>query len=159
MIFGEQEPKIITSSGTSIYFDHTIIVENKPVFNRIEHESKINGNRLFVNKGYHWVFKFKMNLFKYSDPLTKFEEIEGALFDNVTLYKHRDRDPFKDDNGDIVSFCFIELEPFYLDKLNFKDCLLLTFESTKFVKMVPRTKATLMIDGKDVTIGGNKIII
>lgn len=131
-IFGIAEPKIV-SGATTVLLDHTDIIKNEPIYDVLVHESKISGNRIIYGKGYHWMFELRLNLFRYAVPLTKWNELFPFIHTEVTLHPHRDKDPFKDSDSDVVKFFFMEMIPRYLRQDIREDILILKFISTRYV--------------------------
>lgn len=132
MIFGIKEPKFV-SAGSTLLLDYTDIVKNEPEFRHLDAESAISGARSFYTKGNHWIFEAKVNLFKYDDDITKYEEIMSFLYNEGSLWMHRDGEAFMDSSSAIVDFYFYEAIPMYLNTTIKHDVLLCKFKSTEFV--------------------------
>ena len=132
-IYGTGQPKIITSASNTVYLNYVKILEDGPDFKRLEHKSKIDGDRTFYGKGFFWKYKILMHLFRYNNPRSKFEELEAALYDSVTLYRHSDGDPIKDADDNNCPFFFAESQRIYMENRFYRDGLILTFESERGV--------------------------
>lgn len=130
-IHGEEAPKIITSGSDTINLDYVKVIKDEEDYKEVISKSKVEGIRTILHRGYHYDFHLKMHLYKYGDPGEKYIELKAALGDTVTLYRHRDGDPCKNPDGDSAGFVFIELIPFHLTEIDFKDGLILKFMSTE----------------------------
>ena len=151
-IFGTDQPKIITSGGTTILLDAVVVLKDEPVFDRVRHQSVLSGDREYVCRGYHWIYQIKKHLYKHETVQDHFIALHGALYDEVTLYRHRDHDPIQDSSGTVVPFKFLELKPFYLETVNYHDAAILTFESTKFIDITKSMQGLLVDDlGRKIT--------
>jgi len=163
-IFGDNEPKIVTLSDVTINLDKTLIVKDEPDYRRIRQEDVVSSAGIIYNntRGMHWLFWVTIHLFKYStDHGDKFDALYDTLNKNVTLHRHRDKDSFKDSNGNVVPFYFAEIVPFYFDSPNYRDVLLLKFESTAFVDLQSTTFTTLIAEDETpiTTEDGQGIIV
>jgi len=145
-IFGIAGPKFIGSDDTHVDLDHVLLPfeQDGPEFKTIMHESAINRDRNFVHRKYHWIWTGVILLFRYADPLTKYETLMDYLYDSVTFYRHRDKDPFKDSSGTVVPFVITEIHPFYFTHAWGHDALRITLRSTKVVDIEKSTVATLV---------------
>jgi hypothetical protein len=164
MIFGEASPKFIGSDDVHVNLDHVLIPfeVDRPDFKTIVHESTINRDRNFVHRKAHWDWTGVLLLFQYSDPLAKYEQLMTYLYDQVTFYRHRDKDPFKDSSGTIVPFVITEIEPFYFTNGFRQDAVRISLTSTKVVDIVKSTVATLITEKTEqnvLTEDGQSIII
>ena len=151
-IWGTSAPKFIYDNGggseATVLLDYVVITKNAPSYSYIEHVAEIEGSKEFHKKGKHWAFELKMNLFKYASPVAKYDEIvayEGLLVD---LWQHRDGDAFQDSGSDNVLFILKEVIPFNLNQYEWKDGLILKFESTEFIDLSQGT--TPVIDASDI---------
>ena len=142
-IFGTGQPKIISAADETINLDYAKILVDEPEFDNVIHQSKIDGARTFLNKGYHWRYEVLIHLVRYGDPTDKYNALNGVLHTNVTLYRHRDNDPVKTPVGSICPFNFAELRPIYLTDSYYKDALHLVFLSTEFVDISQSTTRLL----------------
>lgn len=164
-LFGEASPKFI-SGGTEVLLDYAQPIVDEPEWDVLEEESSYesSGERVFYNKGYHWVYECIINLHRYDDPEAKFLEIYPYLGAEVTLYRHRDKDPVQDSDGNVVLFFIEEIIPMYLDgaEWDLRDRLLIRFKSLYYVDISKSTKATLITEVEGFNIiteqGGENII-
>ncbi len=154
-IFGVLAPKIAYGSNNILY-DYVTVIRDEPEWDGAIRESAINSTRNLISNGDHWAFDVMINLFKYADPLTKFTQINAARYQEVTLWRRRDRDPFKDSSGTIVKFFITEIIPVYLDRWDKPDQLIIKHISKKYVDISKSTLSTLtdgddeyLIDGDD----------
>ena len=137
-IFGSSQPRMISADGlTTVDFDHSKILIDRPEFDTLMNQSRLNGDRNFHQRGYHWLFKIRDYLFNYNHPDSKFESVMEYLGTEITLYAHRDAEPFSDTSGETVPFFFDSFERFYADDPDSgkSDYIEYTFKSTKFVSM------------------------
>jgi hypothetical protein len=103
-------------------------VSEEPLTDYVEHVSEIDGQRGFEARGTFWSVKIAVNLFKYSNPTTTFQAIIGFKGTAVVLYPHRDGREFQD-----ILFILKEVKPFFLTTTDYKDGLMLEFESMTVV--------------------------
>lgn len=127
-IFGIEAPKFVYSAQT-VLLDYASVIKDEPQFDRITKESIITGHRARVNQHYHWSFEVMINLFKYTDPKVKFDEIYAHKNNLVTLYRRHDNDCFRNDDDEVVLFKLSEIIPTWIDSPIFPDQLLLKFVS------------------------------
>ena len=134
----------ITSSGSgthtydasvTVSLDKMVIVKDEPVVRQIIQESEITGHREYVRRGDHWDFQIRLNLFKYSDPRSKYEELYQYLHRKVSLYRHSDGSPFVDSDGNDALFIFDAMLSKYLTTIDYEDLLILTFKSLDWVDL------------------------
>ena len=134
----------ITDSGTgthtydaevSVSLSKIVIIKDEPVVRQVIQESEITGHREYVRRGDHWNFELRMNLFKYSDPRSKYEELYQYLHKKVSLYRHNDGTPFMQSDGTDALFIFDAMLSRYLTTVNYEDLLILTFKSLDFVDL------------------------
>ena len=138
MIFGVSAPKFVFDYGVeeteqTVLLDYVIPTQDKPEPDIIEHKSVINGHREHILKGNHWIFEVRLNLYKYTNPRSKYEEIKQYEGLDVTLFRHRDGDPFKDSSGTEVLFTLVSVTEAYLTQIDYKDVLYLTFKSKDYI--------------------------
>ena len=132
-IFGTSAPKWVYDYGGSnehtILFDYAYDENFKPKTTYIEHESEIDLERDYILKGSHYILNFKLNLFKYTDPPAKYDEINDYKGLKGVLWRHRDGNPLKKADGSNALFTLKDIIPFYRENVTYKDALSITFES------------------------------
>lgn len=136
MIFGTAAPKFVYDpEGTpaTVYLDYVVILKDEPEIDLIENKSVINGHREFDYQGKHWIYEIRVHLCKYSNPRSKYEEIKQYEGDEVVLYRHRDADPFRDGSSNDVLFVITKIQEAYFDTTDYKDILIIRFESKDYV--------------------------
>lgn len=140
MVTGESAPKYV-NGATTVLLDHATIVRDEPETRNVEHRAPIEGSRKFKHRGQHWIFEILINLHLYADPLSSYDNIRAYLGQNVTLYRHRDKQPVKDSSGTVVPFRFMECTPLYQDLIgiDYRQRLRLLFKSTKYVDITKST--------------------
>src|SRR4030042_47917 len=140
MIFGTGAPKFIASDNAEILLDYFVYGDDEPQPNYRVAQSVMNRHREIVNTDEHYIFNGTIYLYKYGiDPVTliidtetvrnRYNEINGYKYDEVTLYRHRDGEPMKDSNGDIIKFYLTELKTFYLNTVRFEIAAFIEFIS------------------------------
>ena len=134
-IFGTSAPRFVTTGAATINLDYSEVIEDKPSPDRLVNKSPLSGSITNVERGDHYTVKIKVNLFKYSNPTTKFNEIVAHYRTGVYLYKHRDGNAYKDSSGSDVLMYFDLIERGYLETGNFEDVLILTFKSTEWIDL------------------------
>lgn len=146
-----------TGSGTHYYtakheilLDYLNITRDESVPDEIVHQSEVTGDRVFVRNKQHWITRLVINLWKYSDPTSKFREIFHYLGKDVSFYRFRDGDPIQDESGNDVLFRVVQVQPFHLDDTRTKDQLLITLQSKSWVNIS---------DGGAIDIQSNEIYV
>jgi hypothetical protein len=132
-IFGALGPRIYTSTGVSIDLDHMTILKNEPETKSFVTKNNLTGLDGHVDRGYHWVYEIRINLFKYANAWAMYYKLLAALGTEVTLIPCHDHTYFKDSDGTVVYFLFSELQREYLTDVNKEDALRLKFISMGFV--------------------------
>jgi len=134
MIFGTGRPKFVYDLGgedeSEILLDHFIVDDDNLEDDVIEHESVITKYRDWEEKGEHYLFSGRMNIFRFGNPFAKYQEVMAYKNSLVTLWRHRDHDAFQDSSGNIVLFK-VKMEPYYFTQAKYKDVIKLTFKSQK----------------------------
>ena len=151
----------ITDTGSGVHaataeetvlLDYVRITKDEPEVDELMHQSELTGHREFVDRGDHWVFEVVLNLYKYSDPRSKFEQIYHYRHKNVDLWRHRDGAALADADGNNVSCRIVEIRPFYLEQSTFRDQLLIRFVSRDYVdfsdgsNIIPQLNEIMVID-------------
>lgn len=153
-IFGTAAPKFVFDNGGSgeatILLDYARITKDEPDPRVIRHESIVDGHRVYVEKGKYWLFEVELNLFKYSDPLGKYNNIKAFEGEQVTLWRHRDGEQFKKAGGSDCLFRIMEVTAFAIENVQFRDRLLIKFESVDFVDEAGST--VIVPQATDVTV-------
>jgi hypothetical protein len=134
-IFGTGSPKIKTSAGADIALDNANYLIDRPVFDNIIHENPISGARVYLHKGYRWEIELLVHLYKFAVPATTFSTIYAALYDEVQFFRHNEAEPVCDSSGNVVSFWFKKITPFYLETVEYRDALKLEFVSLGYVDL------------------------
>lgn len=163
MIFGADAPKFVKNKGLSnevtVLLDFVNITKFEPETEYIEHKSEIDCTKYIFKKGTHLAVELSMNLFKYSDPAAKFDEIYTYLGDSFVFHLHRDKDCFKKTDGTDAKFTLKEAKSFYLESLDTrggkKDGLNLTFESLDPVTLLRGAQTT--IQANEIIMSGDTI--
>jgi len=135
MIFGTGEPKYIydNDGDVTVTLGYSVVERDEPEFDYIEHKSVLNGHREVYDKGTHWVYEVVVNLFKYNDPKSKLNTFYASKPFDLILYRHSDGNPFQDADGTTVYFKLVEIEPFYLETILFRDKVRLKFISKDYI--------------------------
>ncbi|MDY0082852.1 MAG: hypothetical protein RBR74_06705 [Ignavibacteriaceae bacterium] len=138
MIFGVNAPQFIydpTGVNETVLLDYIIPLRDEAEQEILIHQSIFTGHREFIQKGFHWIYECKLHLFKYDNPLLKYEELkqyEGLL---VRFYRHRDGDYLKDSTGAEVEMFLESVDESYYQTTDYKDLLLLKFKSSNYVDL------------------------
>lgn len=145
MLFGTQAPKFIHDLGGPnqkiIEFDYVVITKDASDKRMLESESELDGHITRKLLGKHRIFEFRQHLFKYvkyfdlQTAIDKYNEIKSLEGLDGVLYRFRDGKPFKDKSNQNVLFTITNIEETYFDTPDFKDLLLITFESNDYVDM------------------------
>jgi hypothetical protein len=134
-LFGFGSPKILTTALVEIALPHAVILKDEPEWDQILHENPITGKRLCVRNKYRWIFEVQIHLHEYAVPVTTFNKIYAALYDEVTLWRHDDGGPVVDSVGAVVKFWLSEITSFWLTNTNKEDAVILKFRSLGWVNL------------------------
>lgn len=137
-IFGSLSPKFTYDLGgtteTTVMIDYWIPTKDEAEDNRdIYQESELEADRAIIDRGNFWTFEGRINLYKYGSLSlirSKFEQIYKFNKKKVVLWKHRDREPFKDLQGNNILW-YLKITPANLYTLDYRDILILSFKSLK----------------------------
>lgn len=150
-IFGTGQPRFITAASEEVDLDNIIRTIDEPVTKYITNENPISLEREFVWRGQHWKWGCEINLFKYTDPTDKFNQIFAQLGTIVNaLYPHRDNDPIKTTGGMPCPFLFAECSRFYIEQATFRDGLRLLFLSKSPVDIAQCTSSLLATEKREI---------
>jgi hypothetical protein len=111
---------------------HARDIRQEPVSEYIQNESELDTQRDSIFRGTHWRVEMVYHLYKEADPVTKYLVFATYKGTPVTLYLRDTGKPFseqEDANTDAL-FILREMTPINLTSTDYKDGLLLTFEST-----------------------------
>ena len=161
-VFGSDAPKIITSGAVEIEIDNVEVINDRPLVSVKEFIEQFSGIKERRFYGRHWLFEIQVNLFKEADPLATYNTLKGVLFDEVTLYRHRDGDQFKKPNGEDVPFFVSAVDPKYIEQNNYNDILIMRFESAEIVDVLQNFDRFLIKEdesGYILTDDGDRIIL
>jgi len=154
-IFGSAAPKFVFDLGgeneATVILNYWVTTIDEPDSREIVHESEIEADRDFIDRGDFWVYEGRVNLHKYSSMAfirSKFEEINQFNKKKVTLWRHQDGEPFKDSNGNNLLF-YMKITPTFLTTLDFRDILIINFRSLGAIDHS---------DGSDILIQPNEIV-
>ena len=161
-VFGKNEPKIKTSGDVEIEIDNVVVINDHPDVVVKTFIEQFSGHKEKRYYGRHWVYEIRVNLFKYADPATSYNTFKGVLFDEVTLWRHRDGDQFKKPDGDDAKFYVSNVDIKYLEQNNYNDYLIIKFESAEIVNVLENFDRFLIKEdesGYILTSDGNRIIL
>jgi len=133
-IFGVHSPKFKVSA-TDVLLDNTVINEIRQDHSDIVHESEIDRARVIVTKPVHLTIQMTVHLYKYSDPIAKYDAIATHEKATCQIWKHRDFQAYQDDAGADADFILTEVEPFYLTQWSYVDAVRLTFVSVDAINV------------------------
>jgi hypothetical protein len=136
-IFGDGTPQFAVNFGQTnqvvVVLDNYIITKDEPTVKKITNESELETDRVFTYLGEYWELDVQVNLFKYSNPVSKYNEIKQYKNQNVVLWKHGDGNYYKDTNGNPALFYIDEVTPMSLSQFDPSDILIIKFLSLKGV--------------------------
>jgi hypothetical protein len=116
MILGIGEPKF-KDSGIVVLLDNCIFTPSFADPDVIEEKSVINGYKDFTGKGSYASFDHVVHLFKYVDPVAKFNELVGYEHSTVDeYYPHRDKTVLGDGLGKCIKNSSSVAVPYYVYK-------------------------------------------
>lgn len=133
-IFGTSAPKFIAADSTEVLLDYVLYRQDYE-HNIREHKSGLNRNRSFYNRGTHIEFTGTIYLYKYGDPALKLRTLDTYRNTLVTLYRHRDGEPYQTPDEENVPFLFIELFPYYV--FGYTDPNLYDVADFRFISLNP----------------------
>ena len=152
MIFGKQAPKFIYDEGggseETVLLDNVVIMEDGTEPDEVVHESPLTKHRNFIDNGEHYRFKVMQYIFK-DDPYNKYMKLNEFKNKLVTLYRHRDNPPFQDSDENNVLFK-VRVQPQYLETIEFRDVVIVTFISQDPVDVSKSAEASVghgLVDG------------
>jgi hypothetical protein len=139
-IFGSMSPKFAFDLGganeTTVQVNYWVPITDEPMDDRdIIQDSELEADREIIDRGNFWLFEGRVNLYKYNSLSlirSKFEEIYQFNKKKVVLWKHSDRQPYKDAAGNNVLW-YLKVTPKNLYTLDYRDILILSFRSLKEV--------------------------
>lgn len=132
MILGRLQSKFVVG-GTTVLLDHSKLNPKFLIPNEIEHVSILNGVRNYILIGDMSELTIILNLTKYSDPVSKFNEVNSFKHSECLFYPNRDGYPLKDYEKNDALFYISEVTPYYLTNDDFYDLVLITFKNRKAV--------------------------
>lgn len=134
-VFGNSYPQFIYFHGVTgevvVPLPYAIVTRSDPETEVVEFTSEIDGQRVVMDRGTHWVVEMKYLLFKETDARTKYEVFQYYKNLPVSLFIHADGYPFYRSSNHLLDALFVltEVEPFLLTTTDYKDGLNLTFRS------------------------------
>ena len=137
-IFGTTAPKFVYAHGgggseVTVPLTYSTIVTSEPTTDYVEQKSSLTGDRALISRGTHWVVEIKVNLWKYTTsptPGEKYSTIAAYKGKLVSLWLHADGPQFYKSAGVDALFMLKEITPSFITDTDFKDVILLRFEST-----------------------------
>lgn len=144
MLFGSSAPKFIfdpTGVNEEVLLDYAVVTKDEPKEDVIIHESKFTSYRVYNVKGKYWIFECKLHLYKYNSvddgftPKEKYEQIKSYEGKLGRLHRHSDGDYLKDSEGVGVNMVLEKVIPSYYKTTDYKDLLLLKFQSESYVDL------------------------
>lgn len=132
MILGLQKPQIVVGGSTTEFE----FAEMQPDFLTplvVEYVSPLNGDRNFIYVGDYARFRIQINLFQFSDPAAKLDQLKALEKQLCVFYPHQDGQSIKDKFGNSALFFISKVNPFYLDNEDDFDMVEMTFDSVGFV--------------------------
>lgn len=132
MIFGSGSAQFQKSGSSVCTLDYSNLYPEYFITDEIEHKSVLTGHKSYTTLGDYSNFKVEVNLYKYSNPLSKFNEIYQYIHDDVYFWPHNDKKAISGSNGQPVKFHITNMELSYLKDFNYKDLLTITFEANDY---------------------------
>lgn len=153
-IFGTAAPKFIFDNGggseTTVLLDHAVIIKDEPEVDTLTIRSPLSGHKFNFWRGKYWYFDVNINLYKYSDPLSKYSNLKAFEGQNVSLWRHRDGEPFKKSGGADCLFLLKEVTAFAIEDVEYRDRVVLRFESIDYVNEAGST--VIVPQATDITV-------
>jgi len=116
----------------SITLLYGIIESSEVMTNYLEQESQIDGEREMVPRGTHWRVVIKYHLFKHTTnptPTDMYNTLCEYKGKRVYLWLHQGGRAFYHTGYTKAGFCLKEVNPYYLDTVEYRDVCTLVFES------------------------------
>jgi len=133
MITGTGDPKFVYDQGGEdeeiVFLDEVAILKNEPIRIDLEAEDKLSGQKDIFNIGERWIFEVRHNLYLHQ-PISNFNKLWRFQNKKVILYPHREGYAFQNKEGKEVLF-FLKIRRIWLETIDEKDLLIMTFESTE----------------------------
>ena len=135
-IFGTTQSKFVYDHGgggeVTVDLPYSKIVTSEPTTDYVEQKSQLDGEREFLPRGTHWVVELEVHIWKHTTaptPSEKYSAIVAYKGLPVSLWLHSDGSPFYKSVGVDALFVLKEVTPKYATDTDYKDYLLLHFES------------------------------
>jgi hypothetical protein len=128
-IFGLDSPKFQSNLGT-LEFDNSVLDYAHIVPKTIEHSSVVNSDRNYLNNRFNSAFRIIVNLYKYADPKSKFNEIMSFKGQWGWFFPHKDEDRAA------RTFHIVRMIPFYIGQTIFFNRILIDIESRQYTKVL-----------------------
>jgi hypothetical protein len=143
--YGDLSPRFIYKHGlpgeTVVDLDYALVTDWNTEAEYIEHVSELDRDREFIPLRTGVKVTVMLNLFKYADPGVTYGIIRAFKGKEVTFYLCRAAFPFmvSDVGGLFVDalFCLKEITPVCLETAEYRDGLILEFESVS-VEAMPK---------------------
>lgn len=126
--FQEEGSGVIALSYSNIEPEYIIPEEDKLT-------SVITGHNTYITRGDYSDFNVTVNLWKYTDPKAKFQELYTYLHSNVWFWSHNDGKAISGSGAYYntpVKFHITDMEHSYLDNNVYRDILKIKFEAIDF---------------------------
>lgn len=117
-----------------VMLDYWVPMKEDADSRNVQQESELEADRIILSRGEYLEIQGRINLFKYADMASrqsKFQEIYELKNKNVSFWKHRDGEPYKDEDGNEVLFYLESVIPRNLNTLDYRDVIFLKFLSLK----------------------------
>lgn len=129
-IFGTTAPRFIFHDGLSdeatVDIDNARLLDAEPETEYVELISELDGSVSFHAPKVSWRVRILVHLFKYGNPSTAYSTFTALKGHFGTLFLHRDGSQFPDAS---TTFVVKDVSPFFLTTTDFKDAVVLLFES------------------------------
>lgn len=159
MIFGTTNPKFVSGANTvDLEYSHLDPAFLIPA--EIMHESVFTGFRSFANSNDFARFGVMIFLWKYQNPVTKFEELQTYKNQLVHFYPHSDGQAIWAAEGGKAEFYIRSVDGYYLkDIVDYAVCII-TFEAMEHVNL-EEVQVVITTEGGITltTEGGDELII
>lgn len=133
MIHGVNEPKFLVGT-TTVNLDNTVLDSSWGITDEIEQKSILNGEKTWVTLGDYAEFTVNVNLFKYADPVAKFQELYAYNHKDVDqFFPHRDGVAVQKATGGNCKFHIAQIKLSYLGNNEKLDTLSIHFVANSYV--------------------------
>lgn len=127
--------KLKTTGGVPVYFNYSKMTATLQEPTNGLRENLNTGQRFGISKMHRATVQIFIHLHKENDPATKWATYLSHYGTEVYLYPDKDGDPFQNEWGEEMLFTLKDFNTFFDSSSEYRDLLILTFQSNENVDM------------------------